>query len=106
MSSAKARTQRATIEEMLDELRSLVSEAEGVLHAAGDDSDAPFQGIRERVEGALGKVKERFEGAVHLGERAKSAGKAADAYVRDNPWAAVAIAVGLGYLIGRAGRRD
>lgn len=107
MSTAKAKSKadRASIEEMLYELRSLVGDAEELLRAAGEDTDSRFDGMRDRVEDALGKVKARFEDAEHLGERAKSAGKAADAYVRENPWAAVALAVGLGYLIGRI-RRD
>jgi ElaB/YqjD/DUF883 family membrane-anchored ribosome-binding protein len=82
-----------------------VGEAEYLLQTAGDDPDGPLDHIRARVEEKLGKVRERFEDS-SLDERARSAGHAADTYVRDNPWAAVAIAVGLGYLIARAGRRD
>jgi ElaB/YqjD/DUF883 family membrane-anchored ribosome-binding protein len=90
---------------MLDELRSLVSEAEDLLGTAEEDSAGPFDAIRSRVEASLGKVKDRLDES-EIGARAKSAGKTADAYVRENPWTAVAIAVGLGYLIGRIGRRD
>ena len=109
MSSSKTRgrTERATIEELLGELRSLVNEAEDLLRTAGDDeSDGPLDAIRDRVEAAMGKVRERLEGAEEVGERARAAGRTADAYVRDNPWAAIAVAVGLGYLVGRIGRRD
>jgi len=76
-----------------------------LLRTAGDDPDGPVEHVRERVAEKLSKVKERFEGS-DFDERARSAGKAADAYVRENPWAAVAIAVGLGYLIGRGGGRN
>ena len=106
MSSSRSKTRRATIEEMLDELRSLVSEAEDLLGTAEDESDGPFDAMKDRIEASLGKVKDTFHDAEGLGDKARVAGQAADAYVKENPWTAVAVAVGVGYLIGRIGRRD
>ena len=106
MSTSKAKTRRATIEEMLDELRSLVSEAEDLLGTAEEESDGPFDAMKDRIGASLDKVKEKLNGADELGEKARAAGQAADAYVKENPWTAVAVAVGVGYLIGRIGRRD
>lgn len=108
MSSSRStgKTRRATIEEMLDELRSLVSEAEDLLGTAEDESDGPFDAVRDRIEASLGKVKDKLHNADELGEKARAAGQAADAYVKENPWTAVAVAVGVGYLIARIGRRD
>ena len=63
--------------------------------------------VRARVEETLDGARERLKAAGEgRAERVKAVAKSADSYVRDNPWVAVAVAVGLGYLIGRASRRD
>lgn len=96
---------RAAIEELLDELRSVVAEAEEFLTTTDDAGRGPGERIRARVEDSLSKVKTRLDDA-NLGERAKAGSKAVDDYVRENPWMAAVVAVGIGFLIGRSGRRD
>jgi ElaB/YqjD/DUF883 family membrane-anchored ribosome-binding protein len=38
-------------------------------------------------------------------EKARTAARTTDDYVRDNPWRAVGIAAGVGFLLGLIGRR-
>jgi len=104
-SEGKEKASRATIEGVLDELRSVVAEAEEFLTTTDEEGHGPAERIRARVEDSLSKVKTRLDDA-ELGERAKAGGKAVDDYVRENPWIAAVVAVGIGFLIGRSGRRD
>lgn len=97
---------RASIESLLEELRDVVNEADGLLRSAQSDAGERIEEVRSRVEQSLDNVKERLDEAHGLGERARSAGKATEAYIRENPWTAAAIAIGIGYLVGRMGRRD
>lgn len=96
---------RVSAGDLLEDLRTVVRDAEALLRATEGGVGERVDEIRARVEESLGNVKEHLN-AEGLKDRARTAGKAADTYVRENPWAAVAIAVGLGYLLGRVGRRD
>lgn len=97
---------RASIESLLDELREVVNEADGLLRVTQSGAGGRIEEVRSRVEESLENVKQRLDEAGGLRERARSAGKATEAYIKENPWTAAAIAIGIGYLVGRMGRRD
>lgn len=97
---------RASVESLLEELRAVVNEADDLLRSTHTGAGERIEEVRARVEESLDNVKERLEGAQGLRERTRSAGKAAETYIKENPWTAAAIAIGIGYLVGRMGRRD
>ena len=97
---------RASIESLLEELRGVVNEADGLLRSARTNPGERIEEVRSRVEESMENVRERLDEAGGLRERARSAGKATEAYIKENPWTAAAIAIGIGYLVGRMGRRD
>ena len=100
-------TYRDSVDAVLNDMRAVVRDVDALLHATQDQAGEKFADVRARVQESLGHAKERLESAgTGVRDRARSAGKATDSYVHENPWTAVAIAVGLGYLIGRIGRRD
>ena len=56
---------------------------------------------RARAEDSIRAAKARIAEAGHeAAEHAREAARAADDYVRENPWAVVGIAAGVGILIG------
>lgn len=95
-----------TAEDVLEDLRAVVRDAEALLRAtegrAGDKADE----IRARVEGALGNARDQLrEAGADATERARTTARSADAYVHENPWLAIGVAAGVGFLLGLAGRR-
>ncbi|HEU5177689.1 MAG TPA: DUF883 family protein [Burkholderiales bacterium] len=64
------------------ELRAVAREAEELLQATADQTGARVEELRERAKDAL------------------EAARGIDDQVRKNPWAAVAIAAGVGLVIG------
>jgi ElaB/YqjD/DUF883 family membrane-anchored ribosome-binding protein len=96
----------ATFEDFVDDLRTLVSDAEELLRATEGQASEKVAEIRARAEASLGSAKERLKQAgAGIEDRARSAASSTDAYVRENPWTAVAVGVGVGYLLGLLARR-
>lgn len=99
-------TDRVTTDDLLRDLGAVMRDAEALLRATGGQAGEEIAGARARVEESLGAARERLEGAgADFQARARSAGRSADAYVRENPWTAVAIAAGIGFILGQLGRR-
>lgn len=89
----------------LSDLRTLVAEAEKLLSDA-DRGDGAGMGsaLRERFEAAQERFTDLYAGAR---KRIISGGRHTDKAIRDNPYQAMAIAAGVGLLIGALiGRRS
>jgi ElaB/YqjD/DUF883 family membrane-anchored ribosome-binding protein len=71
-----------TTEQLLAQLRAVAQEAEELLQATADQTGEKVEELRERAKDAL------------------AAARGIDEQVRKNPWAAVAIAAGVGLVIG------
>jgi len=92
--------------DVLEDLRAVVRDAEALLRATEGEVGERVSGIRTRVEETLESARERLhEAAGEKGARLKSATHQAETYVRENPWTALLIAAGVGYLAGVATRR-
>ena len=74
----------------MNELRNVIADAEELLRATADQTGPRVQEVRARAEESLRAAREHLQGA----------GKQLDSQVRQNPWAAVGIAAGIGLLIG------
>ena len=94
-----------TPEDVLNELRSLVSDAERILGQApgGACCDVRVEALRER----LGAAQERATELFQEGKQKVVAGaRRADETIRENPYQSIAVAVGVGLLAGALlGRR-
>ena len=75
---------------LMDELRSVITDAEELLRVTADQGGAKVQEVRERAEESLRAARE------HL----SSTGRQLDSQVREHPWAAVGVAAGVGLIIG------
>ncbi len=97
-------TGEQTPDTFITDLRSLVTEAQKLLDASPDDSDGEtFSGLRDRFEAA----RERFNDIYATArKRVVAGGKYADQTIRENPYQSIAIAAGVGLLVGvLVGRR-
>jgi ElaB/YqjD/DUF883 family membrane-anchored ribosome-binding protein len=84
-----------TPDTFLSDLRSLVTEAEKLL-SQGEDTGRGTA-IRERFEAAQQRFSEMYNGAK---KRIAAGGKQADTAIRENPYQSLAIAAGVGVIIG------
>lgn len=86
---------------LADELRNVVTQAEELLHALGDGGDEALGTLRQRVYASVDAARARLAGmeedTARMTDRAASA---AETYVQENPWAAVAIGAGIGIVAG------
>ena len=79
---------------LADELRALVSDAEALLRTSGGTASEAEQ---EQAEAAMADLRARLAA---LEGQVKARARDIDGYVRDNPWAAVAVVGGLALLLG------
>jgi ElaB/YqjD/DUF883 family membrane-anchored ribosome-binding protein len=94
----------SSLGDVLEDLRAVVRDAESLLRETGDHVGDRVADVRTRIEEKLEDARERLQ-QEGTAERMKSAARSTETYVRENPWTAVLIAAGLGYLIGNLGRR-
>jgi ElaB/YqjD/DUF883 family membrane-anchored ribosome-binding protein len=94
-----------TPKELLAELQALVTEAETMMaDSLSEHSSEAFGNLRER----FGAAQERFAD-LYAGARKKVAAgaKYTDAAIRENPYQSIAVALGVGVLLGvLVGRRS
>lgn len=81
----------------LDELKSLLAEAEKALASAGDTATEEVTALRGRLRDALDEGK---AGARRVYERAKAQAHRADEAIHTHPYVAIGIAAGVGLLAG------
>ena len=90
-----------TTDKLMEDLRLVVSDAEELVRATAGQAGEKVSNARARAEESIRAAKTGIADAGHLAaEHSREAAKAADDYVRENPWAAVGIAAGVGVLIG------
>jgi len=91
--------------ELLEELQALVAEAQTMMtDTVTEHSAAAFSNLRER----FGAAQERFTDVYETTKKKVVAGaKYTDATIRENPYQSLAIALGVGVLLGvLVGRRS
>ncbi len=88
-------------EQLVTDIKSVISDAEAVLSATADQAGEKVANLRARVQARLHDAKERLHDAeVLLVAKTKAAAQATDAYVHESPWTAIGIAAGVGLLLG------
>ena len=103
----------ATRDKLVEDVKVLTKDVQDLLKATASVVGERATVARGKVESSL-KVAQEKLGEVQQNARIKGreAAVAADEYVRDNPWNAVGIAAGVGFLVGLVlvvgsfGRRD
>jgi ElaB/YqjD/DUF883 family membrane-anchored ribosome-binding protein len=96
-----------TREKLIDDMKTVISDAEELLRATASEAGDKIAVARERIQDSLYRAKVKLaetEGV--LLDRTREVARLTDEYVHDNPWQAVGIAAGVGLIVGMLiGRR-
>lgn len=90
-----------TKEQLVSNLRRVISDAEDLLAATAGDSDSRITELRARAKQNLAVAREKLADAdAALRAGARRAMNATDDYVHENPWSSIGAAAAVGMLIG------
>ena len=100
MSNCKSDYQKAK-NEMKDTFHALVNEAENMLNATSNQTDAAYKAVRNKFQSKLEYAKELLSDAeLSAQQHYRQATSSTLEYIKTNPTKAVGIAVAVGLLIG------
>ncbi len=98
--ATEAEVEKGIRGKLVEDLKAVVADAEELLKATASQTGERIAAARAKAEESLKAAKARLaeqEGAVMAKTRA--AAKATEDYVRANPWKAVGIAAGAGFVL-------
>ena len=88
-------------QKLVADLKVVVADAEELLRATATQAGEKVSAARERIQASLATAKVKLTDAERaLLDKTKETAKAADDYVRENPWQAVGIAAAAGLVLG------
>ena len=93
-------------ENLIDDFKALMADAEELIKATASHDDGPLGTIHSKALETLNSAKESLssvEGT--MTEKAKVVAERTDEFVHRNPWEAVGVAAGIGLLLGLFIRR-
>lgn len=94
-------TTQAQKDRLMQDLQMVVNEAEELLRATAGDASVGVAEVRAKMQAKLSQAKTSLVHAQEVVvERAKEVGHAADDYVHEKPWRAIAAATGVGVIVG------
>ena len=97
METRSASDIQESTEKLLEDLKEVVRDGEDLLRAGVDELGERGSAAKEKLAAALEAAKETQR---RLQERAIAGAKAADVYIRDNPYQAIGVAFGVGVVLG------
>ncbi len=94
-------------EKLVTDIRAVIADAEEILLATADQTGEKIASLRARIKDRVLDARIRLDAAEEvLIEKTRAAARATDDYVHENPWQAVGIGAGIGFLLGLVlGRR-
>jgi len=99
--STTAEMVRVTRAKLMEDLRTVFADVEELLKATASQTGERITAARAKAEESLKVAKARLaEVQAAVAAQTKAAAKAADDYVRANPWQAVGIAAAVGFMFG------
>jgi len=94
-------TEPVTTATLVEDLQTVVRDAEALLRATAAQTGEKIQEVRARTEESLRQAKARLnEVQGDVMERARVAADVAENYVRSNPWQSVGAAAVFGLIVG------
>jgi ElaB/YqjD/DUF883 family membrane-anchored ribosome-binding protein len=98
---AKAKAKPITTDKLVEDLHTVVRDAEELLKVTASQAGEKVQEARVRAEESLRGARERLSALEDDAlERARAFANDTEAYVREKPWNAVAVAAGIGLVLG------
>ena len=88
-------------EQLVDEIKSVITDAEDMLSATADQAGEKVVKLRARVQARLQDAKLRLvEAEELLIAKSKAAARATDLYVHESPWTAIGVGCAVGVVVG------
>jgi len=86
---------------LIEDFKAVMHDAEELLKATASQTGDKIGAVRARTEETLREARRKLsEMESNIVDRAKSAAKATDHLVHENPWQSVAIATAVGLMLG------
>lgn len=97
---------RVTSDRLISDLRTIVDDAEALLLATSTQTGEKVQSARARAEQSLHQARKRLAHVeADAVDQARKAAKSAEAYIQEKPWQAIAVAAGIGFVLGLLAER-
>jgi ElaB/YqjD/DUF883 family membrane-anchored ribosome-binding protein len=94
-------TEPVTTAILMEDLQTVVRDAEALLKATAAQTGEKIQEVRARTEESLRQAKARLvEVQGDVLQRARAAADVAESYVKSNPWQSVSAAALVGLVVG------
>jgi ElaB/YqjD/DUF883 family membrane-anchored ribosome-binding protein len=88
-------------DKLVQDFKIVVADAEELLKATANQAGEKVAAARERIQESLHRAKVKLAEAEDvLMQTTKQAARVTDEYVHENPWRAVGVAAGVGFIIG------
>ena len=88
-------------EKLVADIRAVIADAEDILKATADQTGEKIASLRARIQDRMLDARIRLSNAEELLiEKTRATARATDDFVHDQPWQAVGIAAGVGFLVG------
>lgn len=90
-----------TKDKLAQDFKVVVADVEELLRATASQAGEKVSAVRERLQDSLHRAKVKLAEAEDIVvDKGKQAARVTDEYVHDHPWRAVAVAGGIGLIIG------
>jgi ElaB/YqjD/DUF883 family membrane-anchored ribosome-binding protein len=86
-------------DKIVSELRTVIREAEALLHEKADQGEAVLSQARDRISSGVDAMRKRLDQA-NLLARTRAMAQDTDRYVQDHAWQSVSVGALAGLLIG------
>lgn len=96
-----ATTLQPSKDKIVDDLKSLISDAEELLKLTADQQGSKLDDLRARINSRVAIARDRLlDAEAAIVDSGKKAARATDDYVHDHPWQSVGVAAGVAFLLG------
>ena len=96
-----ATTQNPSKDKLVNDLKSLMSDAEELLQLTADLQGGKLDDLRARIGDRVAIARERLADAeAAIVDTGRKAVRVTDDYVHENPWQSVGVAAGVAFLLG------
>jgi len=91
----------ASRDKLITDVKTLMADADDIVKAMASATGEKATELGEKLRIKLRSAKEKMGDVQEVvADRAKAAARATDDFVHDNPWKAIGIAAGVGFLLG------
>ena len=96
-----ATTQNPSKDKLVNDLKSLMSDAEELLKLTAEQQGGKLDDLRARIGDRVALARERLADAeAAIVDTGRKAVRVTDDYVHENPWQSVGVAAGVAFLLG------